>query len=280
MSMTQPTSNVTPSLEATPTPDQPNQPGAVPDANMDRDEQGRFKAGNRSGRGNPFARKTAALRSALINAVTEKDMNDIAAALLDKARQSDVAACKLVFSYALGKPGPMTDPDNLDQQELQQLAAKHVGYQELLKVINLLPIEMVLGMIHAMLPPLWESKAKRLSEQLSNPPQEDEEDEEEEDEAAEEPSPQPELQDPEEMLRVWMEEVEQLRARLSAKPQRRTSVPAPAAEPGGTPADDGGHRLEMPPHEQPQHAQTGVAPQERPSANGFFQKRMPPDSRT
>ena len=73
--MTQPTPNVTLSHEATHTPDQPNQPGAAPDANPDRDEQGRFKAGNRAGRGNPFARKTAALRSALINAVTGNSGN-------------------------------------------------------------------------------------------------------------------------------------------------------------------------------------------------------------
>jgi hypothetical protein len=264
--MTQPTPSVPPSSE--PTPEQQNQPGAVPNANPDRDAQGRFKTGNRGGPGNPFARKTAALRSALINAVTEKDMADIAAALLDRARQGDVAACKLVFSYTLGKPGPMTDPDTLDQQELQQLAANHVGYQELLKVINLLPIEMVLTMIHAMLPPLWEGKAKRLHEQLSKPPEENEEDDvEEEEEDAEEATLEPPLQDPEEMLRTWKEEVEQLRARLSARPQPSRAVPPDQVEPSSTPPADPRQRLARQ-RPKPSDAPAGVAAGPQPSPNG------------
>jgi hypothetical protein len=48
--------------------------------------------------------RAAALRQALVNAVTKKDIADIAAVLLDKARQGDVAASRLVFSYTRASP--------------------------------------------------------------------------------------------------------------------------------------------------------------------------------
>jgi hypothetical protein len=74
-----------------------------------RDARGRFTAGNHGGPGNPFARQSAALRQALLNAVTPEDISAITAALLDKARQGDVAAAKLVFAYKLGKPAAAVD---------------------------------------------------------------------------------------------------------------------------------------------------------------------------
>jgi hypothetical protein len=83
-----------------------------------RDSEGRFAAGNRGGPGNPFARHTAAMRKAIAEAVTAEDLAAIAAALLKKAREGDVAAAKLVFSYAAGRPAPAPDPDTLDAHEL------------------------------------------------------------------------------------------------------------------------------------------------------------------
>src|SRR5580658_5195624 len=84
-----------------------------------RDENGRFKKGNRGGPGNPFARQTAKLRQALVNAITEEDMQIALNALRENVKQGDVAAIKLLFSYAAGKPAEATNPDTLDQDELQ-----------------------------------------------------------------------------------------------------------------------------------------------------------------
>jgi hypothetical protein len=189
-----------------------------------RDERGRFAAGNRGGPGNPFARQTAALRRALVNAVTETDITDIAAALLDRARQGDVAACKLVFSYTLGKPAPAADPDTLDQQELKNLAANHVGLEELLRVINAFPIEMVLTMIHAMLPHLDAAKAQRLGDQLAAQDEEEAKDGDDA-EAAQVQSSPTEPQPLDETVRAWQEEVEELKGRLNPTSER---TPAPA----------------------------------------------------
>jgi hypothetical protein len=63
-----------------------------------REANGTFAAGNQFSRGNPFARKVAAFRAALMEAVTEKDIKDIAAKLRDdaKKRKTD-AACSNVL---------------------------------------------------------------------------------------------------------------------------------------------------------------------------------------
>jgi hypothetical protein len=83
-----------------------------------RDASGRFAAGNRGGPGNPFARHTAAMRKAIADAVSPEQLAAIAAAMVKRALEGDVAAAKLVFAYAAGKPGPAADPDTLDAHEL------------------------------------------------------------------------------------------------------------------------------------------------------------------
>jgi hypothetical protein len=83
-----------------------------------RDGGGRFAAGNGGGPGNPFARQTAAARKAIADAVTPEQLAAIAAVMVKKALEGDVAAAKLVFSYAAGKPAPAADPDTLDAHEL------------------------------------------------------------------------------------------------------------------------------------------------------------------
>jgi hypothetical protein len=83
-----------------------------------RDGSGRFAAGNRGGPGNPFARRTAAARKAVADAVTPEQLAAIAAVMVNKALEGDVAAAKLVFGYAAGKPAQAPDPDTLDAHEL------------------------------------------------------------------------------------------------------------------------------------------------------------------
>jgi len=77
-----------------------------PTANGDngRDEHGRFTAGNAGGPGNPHAAQVGRLRSALLNAVTEDDIREVAAALVGKAKKGDVVAARVLFDRVLGKP--------------------------------------------------------------------------------------------------------------------------------------------------------------------------------
>ncbi len=97
----------------------PSGPGAKPQAaERRRDNHGRFDKGNAGGPGNPFARQVAALRVALLSAVTARDVAAVAQELLRQAKEGNLAAAKLLLSYTLGKPAAApVDPDTLDLHE-------------------------------------------------------------------------------------------------------------------------------------------------------------------
>jgi hypothetical protein len=97
-----------------------------------RESNGRFAKGNGGGPGNPFARQVAAFRACLINSVTEDDMKAIVYKLVDRARFGNLHAIKLLFSYLLGTPKPVVEPDELDLQEMD-LAHQTTLAAELLK---------------------------------------------------------------------------------------------------------------------------------------------------
>lgn len=83
----------------------------------------RFGPGNKFGHGNPHARRQAALRAVLSDAVDEQRLRKVAAKLADLAEGGDLEAIKLLFAYLLGKPGPAPDPDRLDLDEWRLLDA-------------------------------------------------------------------------------------------------------------------------------------------------------------
>jgi hypothetical protein len=114
-----PTPDGNPSADPRPQPETPPppSPGAPAASSNGRDGQGRFAKGNGGGPGNPFARQTAALRKALVEAVTPEDITAIAHVLMLKAKQGDLGACKLLFSYVIGKPQDPVDPDTLNRHE-------------------------------------------------------------------------------------------------------------------------------------------------------------------
>jgi hypothetical protein len=77
-----------------------------------RNANGTFQKGHAGGPGNPYARRVAALRSALLAAVTEEDLRAIAATLVKQAKQGDMAALKLLLAYT-----EAPDPDRVDLEE-------------------------------------------------------------------------------------------------------------------------------------------------------------------
>ena len=48
----------------------------------------------------------------------EGRLRRIAAALADRAEGGDLAACKLLLAYLIGRPGQAADPDRVDEHEL------------------------------------------------------------------------------------------------------------------------------------------------------------------
>jgi hypothetical protein len=94
---------------------------AKPSANggNGRDGRGRFTVGNLGGPGNPFARRTAQLRKAFLEVANDENVEEVAAMLLSKALEGDVAAAKIWLAYVVGKPVEATNPDTLNHDEWQ-----------------------------------------------------------------------------------------------------------------------------------------------------------------
>ena len=79
-----------------------------------RRADGRFPVGNPGGPGNPRARQSALLRSAMLVATTPDDIRAVADALLHKAKAGDVAAIRELFDRLFGKAAPMDLGDDGD----------------------------------------------------------------------------------------------------------------------------------------------------------------------
>jgi hypothetical protein len=82
-----------------------------------RDAKGKFIAGNKGGPGNPFGRKLASMRQAILRAVSEEDVERVMRTLVTLACEGNVAAAKLVLQYAVGKPQAAAEPDRVDVDE-------------------------------------------------------------------------------------------------------------------------------------------------------------------
>ena len=105
----------------------------TPNGQNGRGQGGRFTPGNGGGPGNPFARQCAALRSAFMGAIKPEDMQAIVQALVTRARDGDLAAIKLVCTYALGTPNtaPAADTSTADTCRAEGDALKQVRILEL-----------------------------------------------------------------------------------------------------------------------------------------------------
>jgi hypothetical protein len=110
----EPTSNSTPSApDPLPEPESQPEPPAPERTATGRNKAGQFQKGCRPGPGNPFAKRVAALRNALLEGVGEDDLVRVGQKLLAQALEGDVAAAKLLLSYTVGRPTEAVDPDRL-----------------------------------------------------------------------------------------------------------------------------------------------------------------------
>jgi hypothetical protein len=138
-----------------------------PDPAPQRDEKGRFIKGNRGGPGNPFARQVAKLRAALIQRVTEADIQRIADDLLTSAKWGHLPSIRLLFLYVLGKPATVVDPDTLDLEEWK----RHVQplpqiMADLEQALTSMPVQAATDMVRTSQPFMQQM----MSEELTAPP--------------------------------------------------------------------------------------------------------------
>src|SRR5258708_16801755 len=110
-------SEAAPAVQPVPVPspgaDTPS-PAGQAEPNSERDKRGRFAKGCQGGPGNPFNRRVGELRRLLVERVSDDDLGAIVDKLVEKAREGDLAAARLVLSYTVGKPTAAVDPDRLD----------------------------------------------------------------------------------------------------------------------------------------------------------------------
>ncbi len=157
-----------------------------------RDARGRFARGNGLGRGNPFARRVAALRSALLEEVDEAKFRRMARDLVEMALQKDLAAIKLVFHYVLGRPTPMVNPDDLDRLEWEQLRRDCVSVDEMGELIGgaCVPVDYGNAVVKAAVPAHGETIRQQTAQTLRTGRLPDDDDEpDEEDEHRQAPAP-------------------------------------------------------------------------------------------
>jgi len=143
--------------------DRPGPGQRVPPAGG-RDAAGRFTAGNRGGPGNPFARHAAAMRQAVCRAVSEEDLQAITRALVEKAKDGDVAAAKLVLGYTAGKPAGAVDPDRLDCQEWRLYQEGGAGPQEVTAMMNSLPVAVACVVARELIPIVAREAGRQILE--------------------------------------------------------------------------------------------------------------------
>jgi hypothetical protein len=131
-----------------------------------RAADGKFVKGHLGGPGNPFARQTAALRKRLINAVTNEDIDAIAAKLIAQAKEGDVASAKLLFGYIMGKPAPAVDPDALNLLEWNLVKQSPVDLAQLQAALSGLPVDTVCTLLRYVMPCLSANASGVLAEAL------------------------------------------------------------------------------------------------------------------
>jgi hypothetical protein len=153
--------------------------------NQQRDERGRFNQGNQGGPGHPFARQVARLRRALLQSVTEEDIQEVGRRLVALAKEGNVQAAKLLLSYTIGKPQPAPEPDRLDADEWQIYRDTTPMKTESAAVIDAGAPEFHLNVVRAMRPVIAQLMQQQIEEIVNETPEQREEREQREAEEAE-----------------------------------------------------------------------------------------------
>jgi hypothetical protein len=141
----------------------PNDPTPPPTG---RDARGRFTRGNAGGPGNPFARRTAALRRAFCEAVSEEDMRQMVEVIKLKALGGDLAACKLLLGYCVGRPGPVVEPDTLDVEEFKQYERELGLFEKVPQVIGEFTPDILCEVVRTARPEIVAAKGRQLGDIL------------------------------------------------------------------------------------------------------------------
>jgi hypothetical protein len=138
-------------------------------AAVGRDRRGRFVRGNPGGPGNPFGRKVAALRAALIDCITPQDLQRVMGVLLLEAVNGSIPAARLLLAYTVGKPAAPADPDRVEIDEWQLLKQTVAPQNDVAQTFQSVPVELASKLANATLPVLADEMGDQLAARLSVP---------------------------------------------------------------------------------------------------------------
>jgi hypothetical protein len=124
-----------------------------------REPNGRFAVSDAGNSINPYARRVAGLRTAMLAAVSDDDMQAITARLVREARDGNNTSTKLLLQYVVGKPAPAVNPDTLAIDALRLLQQSAVPPEALLPTLRGVPAELWLQ--------LWPLFAEAQAAQLA-----------------------------------------------------------------------------------------------------------------
>jgi hypothetical protein len=136
------------------------------DASPQQDAKGRFVAGNSGGLGNPFARQVAQMRKLIVEALDETELRAIARSLIERATGGDVAAARLLFQYAMGKPAKAAEPDRVDIDEFRLREESTIPPGQWVPTLGQLSVETVNGLVDNLKPILEADTRKTFAEFL------------------------------------------------------------------------------------------------------------------
>jgi hypothetical protein len=105
----------------------------------------------------------------MLETVSPEDLQAIVRRLLEKVKEGDVAAARLVLSYTVGKPDKAVDPDRLDVDEFQLWQASAVADEDLYGVIGRPQAGLANTVLRAAVAPIQETTAQTLAQQLNTP---------------------------------------------------------------------------------------------------------------
>ncbi len=120
--------------------------------------------GNAGGQGNPFARRLAAFRKALLAAVTEDDLHVVTAELVRPARDGDILAMRLLFAYVIGRPTEAVDSDTLAQQEWDIHRRQPARIEDIPALLRTMPPDVACLVIRTTLPCIGAEFGRMLHE--------------------------------------------------------------------------------------------------------------------
>jgi hypothetical protein len=224
-----------------------------------RDRSGRFAKGNKFGPGNPFARKVAGLRSALLRKIDEEHIERVADQLLAMALEGDLAAIKIVLLYTIGRPAEAVDPDDLDRLEFERHRANGAPLDDVREVLSrLFPLGLANDCLRHALPCLSDTLARQCAKvlrtgQVPAPPEPAEVEVEDDDESAApppaapnappspEPGPAPSPTPAPAVLPFSAGTVNKRGRRPGRAANRGRSAPGKQRRPRGSPSTNGGN---------------------------------------